>query len=70
MTYIVANAPEKDLTDTPVIITDSNTYKNPFNLETKCPVCNQMFSNEEIAEDANVCAEVKFEESANSKEET
>ena len=28
-----------------------------------------MFSNEEIAEHANVCAETKFEESANSKEE-
>ena len=28
-----------------------------------------MFSNEEIAEHANVCAEAKFEESANSKEE-
>ena len=28
-----------------------------------------MFSNEEIAEHANVCSEAKFEESANSKEE-
>ena len=28
-----------------------------------------MFSNEETAEHANVCAETKFEESANSKEE-
>ena len=28
-----------------------------------------MFYNEEIAEHANVCAEAKFEESANSKEE-
>ena len=28
-----------------------------------------MFSNEEIAEHANVCAEAKFKESANSKEE-
>ena len=28
-----------------------------------------MFSNEEIAEHAKVCTEVKFEESANSKEE-
>ena len=28
-----------------------------------------MFSNEEIAEHANVCSEAKFEESTNSKEE-
>ena len=28
-----------------------------------------MFSNAEIAKQANVCAEPKFEESANSKEE-
>ena len=28
-----------------------------------------MFYNDEIAEHANVCAEAKFEESANSKEE-
>ena len=38
-------------------------------METKCPVCSQMFSNEEIAEHAKVCPEAKFEESANSKEE-
>ena len=38
-------------------------------MEMKCPVCSQMFSNEEIAEYANVCAEAKFEESANSKED-
>ena len=38
-------------------------------METKFPVCSQMFSNEEIAEHPNVCAEAKFEESANSKEE-
>ena len=69
MTYIVANAPEKDLTNTPVIITDNNKFKKPLNLETKFPVCSQMFSNEEIAEHPNGCAEAKFEESANSKEE-
>ena len=51
------------------IITDNNKFKEPLNLETKCPVCSQMFSNEEIAEHANVCPEAKFEESANSKEE-
>ena len=43
------------------IITDNNKFKEPLNLETKCPVCSQMFSNEEIAEHANVCAEAKFE---------
>ena len=58
-----------DLTNTPVIITDNNKFKKPLNLETKCPVCSQMFSNEEIAEHAKVCPEAKFEESANSKEE-
>ena len=58
-----------DLTNMLVIITDNNKFKKPLNLETKCPVCSQMFSNEEIAEHANVCAEAKFEESANSKEE-
>ena len=57
------------LTNTPVIIEDNNKSKKPLNLETKYPVCSQMFSNEEIAEHANVCAETKFEESANSKEE-
>ena len=58
-----------DLTNTPVIIKDNNKFKKPLNLETKCPVCSQMFSNEEIAEHANVCPEAKFEESANSNEE-
>ena len=38
-------------------------------METKCTVCIQIFSNEEIAEHAIVCAEAEFEESANSKEE-
>ena len=38
-------------------------------METKCPVCSQMFSNEEIAEHANVYAEAKFQESTYSKEE-
>ena len=58
-----------DLTNKPVIITDNNKCKKPLTLETKCPVCSQMFSNEEIAEHAEVCTEAKFEESANSKEE-
>ena len=58
-----------DLTNTLVIITDNNKFKKPLNLERKCPVCSQMFSNEEIAEHANVCAVAKFEESADSKEE-
>ena len=57
------------LTNTPVIIEDNNKSKKPLNLEAKCPVCSQMFSNEEIADHANVCAETKFKESANSKEE-
>ena len=57
------------LTNTPFIIEDNNKSKKPLNLETKCSVCSQIFSNEEIAEHANVCTETKFEESANSKEE-
>ena len=28
-----------DLTNTPVVITDSNKFKKPLNLEAKCPVC-------------------------------
>ena len=51
------------------IITDNSKFKEPLNLETKCPVSSQIFSNEEIAERANVCTEAEFEESANSKEE-
>ena len=58
-----------DLTNTPVIIIDNNKFKKLPNLETKCPVCSQMFLNEEVAEHANVCTETKFEESENSKEE-
>ena len=38
-------------------------------MDTKCTVCSQMFSNEEIAKHANVSAKAIFEESANSKEE-
>ena len=56
-----------DLTNAPVIITDNNTFKKLLNLETKCSVYSQTFSNE-IAEHANVCAEAKLEEFANSKE--
>ena len=58
-----------DLTHTSIIITDNNKFKKSLYLETKCPICSQMISNEEIAEHANACAEAKFEESANSKEE-
>ena len=58
-----------DLTKRPVGITDNNKFKKPLNLETKYLVCSQMFSNEEIAEHANVRAEVKCEKSSNSKEE-
>ena len=44
------------LTNRPVTITDNNKFKKPLNLETKCPVCSRMFSDEEIAEKANpVC---------------
>ena len=34
-----------DLTNTSVTITDKNKFKKPLNLETKCPVCIQIFSN-------------------------
>ena len=48
------------------IIKDNNKPKKPLNLETKCLVCSQMFSNEEITKHAKVCAKAQI---ANSKQE-